>query len=87
MNEKSFRNWVRSVLALAFLPLNQLEAAVDRKREQQFDESSPYYEKMEAFKLHFLDYIEETWISGNYNPKLWSQWRKTKNLTNNNNEG
>ena len=87
MSEKSFRNWVRSVLALAFLPLNQLEAAVDRKRSYQFDKSSPHFDKMDNFKKKFLDYIEKTWISGSYNPKIWSQWKKSKNLTNNNNEG
>ena len=87
MNDKSFRNWIRSVLALAFLPLNQLEAAVDKKREEEFDKSSPFFDKMEAFKTIFLDYIENTWITGNYNPKLWNQWRKSRNLTSNNNEG
>ena len=87
MHEKVFRNWVRSVLSLAFLPLNQIEAAVDRKREVQFEKTSPYYDKMEGFKNKFLDYIEDTWINGTYNPKVWNQWKKTSNLTNNNNEG
>jgi hypothetical protein len=87
MNEKSFRNWVRSVLAIAFLPINRIEGAIDRKRDHEFDKSSPFYDKMEAFKTEFLDYMESTWINGNYSPKIWNQWKKTSNLTNNNNEG
>ena len=87
MNEKSFRNWVRSVLAIAFLPPNRMEAAIDRRRAKEFDKSSPFYDKIEAFKSKFLDYMEETWINGNYKMKMWNQWRKTSNLTNNNNEG
>ena len=81
MAEKAFRNWVRSVLGLAFLPINRIEAAADRKREEVFDKCSQYYEKMEKFKNDFLDYLEDTWIHGNYNPKIWNQWRKTKNLS------
>ena len=87
MADKTFRNWIRSVLALPFLPINRIEAAVDRLREEQFDKSSPFSDKMESFKLEFCDYIEDVWLNGNYNPKIWNHWRKTKNLTNNNNEG
>ena len=69
------------VLALAFLPINRIEAALDRKREEEFDKSSPYFEKMSKFKDEFCGYIEDTWLNGNYNPKIWNQWRKSKNLT------
>ena len=87
MQDKGFRNWVRSVLALPFLPLNLLENAVDRLREQQFDKESESYAEMEKFKHEFIKYIEDVWIHGHFNPKIWNQWRKSKNLTNNNNEG
>ena len=87
MAQRTFRNWTRSVLALAFLPINRIEAALDRKREEEFDKSSPYFEKMSKFKDEFCGYIEDTWLNGNYNPKIWNKWRKSKNLTNNNNEG
>ena len=40
MAQRTFRNWTRSVLALAFLPINHIEAALDRKREEDFDKSS-----------------------------------------------
>ena len=75
------------MLAIAFLPTNRLEAALDRKRDEEFDKSSPFYQKMEDFKHEFIDYMESTWINGNYDPKIWNQWKKTSNLTNNNNEG
>ena len=87
MAEKEFRNWVRAVISIAFLPLNQMEAAIDRFREKQFESSSPFFKKMESFKEEFLNYMEDTWINGSYSPKMWNQWRKTSNLTNNNNEG
>ena len=87
LQDKIFRNWVRSVLALPFLPLNRLEAAVKRMREGNFDKSSPNYEEMEKFKHAFIDYIEDVWIYGHFNPKIWNQWRKSRNLTNNKNEG
>jgi hypothetical protein len=87
MDDKTFRNWIRSVLALPFLPINRIEAAVDRLREEQFDKSSPFSDKIENFKREFCEYNEDVRLSGNYNPKIWNQWRKTKNLNNNNNEG
>ena len=87
MVEKTFRNWVRSVLSLCFLPINKIEAAIDRLKDMEFDKGCPEYNKMVMFKYDFPDYIEDTWINGNYNPKIWNHWRKSKNLTNNNNEG
>ena len=87
MQDKDFRGFVRSVIALAFLPLNQLEQAIDDLRETEFSRKSVHYEKIATFKDTFLDYIEEVWINGNFNPKLWNQWKKAANTTNNNNEG
>ena len=31
--------------------------------------------------------MEETWIHGNFPPKLWNMWKKSTDLTNNQNEG
>ena len=87
MNDKDFRNWVRSVLALPFLPLNRPENAVERLRHQLFDQSSESFLEIEKFKHEFIQYIENVWIHGHFNPKIWNQWRKSRNLTNNNNEG
>ena len=70
MTEKDFRRFVRSVVALAFLPLNQLEKAIDELRELVFNKESSDFEKMMQFKESFLDYIEDTWIHGHFAPKV-----------------
>ena len=64
MNEKCFRDFIRSAIALAFLPLNQIEAAIDDLITVDFEKDSLCYEKMCAFKTEYLDYIESTWIYG-----------------------
>ena len=87
MQDRQFRGFVRSVVALAFLPLNQLEAAVDDLRAVEFDEDSAFHENTTKFKEAFLNYLESTWLYGNFPPKLWNMWKKKANLTNNNNEG
>ena len=87
MSDKNFRGFVRSTVALAFLPINQIEAAIDELRDTDFDQKSVNYEKMLQFRDAFLDYIEEVWINGHFAPKLWNQGKKAKDTTNNNNEG
>lgn len=87
MVEKNFRGFVRSTIALAFLPINQLEAAIDDLRDIEFDKESSDYDKMMEFKDSFLDYVERVWIHGNFPPKVWNHWKKPSNTTNNQNEG
>ena len=48
---------------------------------------SPFYDEAVKFKNSFIKYFEDVWLYGNYPPKMWNQWRKSKNLTNNHNEG
>ena len=84
--DKEFREFVRSIVAVAFLPPNQIEAAVDDLRAIEFDMNSPFIEKTSKFKDDFLDYLESTWMYGNYPVKMWNQWKQYKKLTNNNNE-
>ena len=87
MSEKKFRDFIRSVVALAFLPLNQIEAAIDELKAVEFEKDSPAYEQMTKFREEHLEYIESTWLYGSFQPKLWNQWKKSRNLTNNHNEG
>ena len=87
MSEKEFRDFVRCVIALPFLPLNQIEAAVDDLRAMALGKDSASYEKICIFQEEFLNYIESTWIRGNFPPKLWNMWKKSTDLTNNQNEG
>ena len=84
---KEFRDFVRSMIALPFLPLNQIEAAVDDLKVVDFEKESPFYDEAVKFKNSFIKYFEDVWLYGNYPPKMWNQWRKSKNLTNNHNEG
>ena len=87
MNDKVFRDFIRSVIALPFLPMNQMEAAIDELRELEMDKESDTYEEISQFQQKFLDYVESTWINGSFAPKLWNKWKKCSDLTNNQNEG
>ena len=87
MQDKQFNRFVRMVMALAFLPINRLEPALDRLREYSFSLTSQHYEKVTQFQPIFLDYFQATWISGSFPPALWNHHNKFKDLTNNQNEG
>ena len=85
MTDKDFRDFVRSVTAMPFLPSNQIEAAIDDLRSMALSKESESFDKICKFQEEYLDYIESTWIHGNFPPKLWNLWKKASNLTNNNN--
>ena len=76
---KDFRDFVRSVIALPFLPLNQIEAAIDDLNQVEFDRDEAI-----KFKNEFIKYMEDAWLYGNHTPKMWNHWRKTKRITTNN---
>ena len=50
MQDKQFNRFVRMVMALAFLPINRLEPALDRSREYSFSLTSQHYEKVTQFQ-------------------------------------
>ena len=87
MQDKSFNRFVRMVMALAFLPINRLEPALDRLKEYSFSSTSQHYGKVSEFQPIFLEYFQATWISGSFPPPLWNLHNKFKDLTNNQNEG
>ena len=64
VSDQTFQNFVRQVVALPFLPLTQLDSAVDDLREFEFKQSSSTYEKCCGFRDQLLDYFVNTWISG-----------------------
>ena len=76
MQDKQFNRFVRMVMALAFLPINRLEPALDRLREYSFSLTSQHYEKVTQFQPIFLDYFQATWISGSFPPALWNHHNK-----------
>ena len=74
-------------MALPFLPLTQLDSAVDDLQDFSFDKSSPNYDKIVEFQEQLLNYFVQTWIHGSFPPSMWNSWMRGNNLTNNRNEG
>ena len=70
-------------MAIPFLPIDLICAALDKLQEYEFDQSSPFLDKMVKFKEYFLLYIEETWLHGSYPPRMWNYWMKPSGVTNN----
>jgi hypothetical protein len=83
---EEFRDFVLSVIAIA-IALNLIEGVIDELRAKVFHSSFQCVKKLTSFQATFLNYIETVWLYGNFQPKMWNQWKRTKNLTNNNNEG
>ena len=83
IKNKSFSKFVRSVIALPFLPINEIEAAVDELRLYSFPAESPMFKEMKEFQEYFLEYFERAWLHGNFHSKVWNYWRKYRGLTNN----
>ena len=77
MHKKEFRDFVRSVIALPFLPIDQIEAAINKLRLMDMDMD----EKMSKFQEYLLDYMEGTWVRRSFAPKLLNMWRKAADLT------
>ena len=46
MKEKEFRDFIRSVIALPFLPINQIESAIDTLRAMEMNKDSEFYDKI-----------------------------------------
>ena len=81
MKNKNFRNFIRSIVAIPFLPLDQIQGALRALARTEFTGD------LERQKFKTLEYVETVWIFGQFPPKMWNLWGKTKELTNNRNEG
>ena len=77
-----FRDFVKSAIALAHLPLTDLEEGVEYLKSVQFDD-----DKCKEFQNYLCTYIEEYWINGPFPPQVWNCFKRTEDLTNNNQEG
>ena len=75
-----------SNVALAFLPLIELESTLDELRNWEFDKDSDNLDEMEKFRDVFMDYITKQWVEGSFPPRVWNCWKKLQN-TNNMQEG
>ena len=74
MADKEFRNFVRSVVPLPFLPLNQLEGAIDELKATEFDKDAVFYMQICKFKESFLAWDtekSERGMSGSCARSLW----------------
>ena len=81
--DKKLKNLIRCLIAVAFLPKNIIESVLDRLRELPMNKDSPYYEAFVKFQQEILDYFEQTWIHGNFDPEIWNLYNRFKSLTNN----
>ena len=81
MNDKKFKTFVRSLVAIPFLPLNQIREALRSLAVTEFPR------ELESSKFKLIEYLEKVWLVGKFPPKMWNLWGKSKELTNNRNEG
>ena len=82
-NDPEFKQFVREATSLSHLPPDKLLDGFDYlKNNFNFED-----EKVQKFKTEFLKYIQEYWIEGCYPPKVWLNFQRSQDLTNNNQEG
>ena len=82
-NDPEFKQFVREATSLSHLPPDKLIDGLNYlKNNFNFED-----EKVQKFKTEFLKYIQEYWIEGCYPPKVWLNFQRSQDLTNNNQEG
>ena len=47
------------------------------------NKESPFYDAMVKFQGEYLDYFEDTWVRGNFDPRIWNYYGRHDKLTNN----
>ena len=60
--DKDFRQFVRSICGLVFVPLDKLDDAIDVLKAVTFRETSRYYTSIVAFQPKALDYLDRVWM-------------------------
>ena len=82
--QPDFHKFVKSTLALAHLPLEDIEKGLEYLKAFEVSDENCAQFKDEIF----LPYIENTWINGPYPPSVWNcSGRSDDSNTNNNQEG
>ena len=81
--DKTLKMLIRSVVALPFVPTNHCEAMLDRLHDMQMNKDSPFYDANFRFQKEYLDYFEETYIRGKFDPRIWNNYGRWEKLTNN----
>ena len=65
--------------SLAHLPVCDVSLGIQKLREFSYGDPS-----IEQFKDEMLNYIQDFWIQGPFNPSVWSCCDQNKDNTNNN---
>ena len=81
----SFAAFIQSLIALCYLPYEELPAAVAELENFEFDKDIPE-EDLEQILKHrsvLIRYIYNQWLHGNFHPSKWTFWMHAKNNTNN----
>ena len=80
-NDSGFRKFVRCIVGLPFLPIKEIQEAVDKLREVELEDTDQI-----NFQKEMLEYIERFWINGPFPPSVWSCWPRQRFNTNNHHE-
>ena len=72
---------MRRCLALPFTILTELQEVVDDLRTCEMDSKAA-----EEAKVEFMDYIQSTWIDGQFSLEMWSCFGRKSDHTNNRQE-
>ena len=67
--DKSFRGFVRAVIALPLLPMSDLLATIDELKAWKFDETALNHDQQIEFQSFFISYLEDVWVNGVYPPR------------------
>jgi hypothetical protein len=78
-SNNDFSKLVRRCISLPFVRLNELQDTVDQLRDVDFEE-----EEINEMKEEFMEYIQSTWIDGQYPPHTWNCFGRNNENTNNN---
>ena len=71
---ESFAAFVQSLVALCYLPLDEIPAAMAELEGFEFDEDIPKddLDKILKFKRAILAYTWDQWINGDFHPEVWN---------------
>ena len=60
--DKQFRKFVRSICGLVFVPLDQLDRAMELLAGVTFSDQGRFYSSIVDFKAKLLDYMDRVWM-------------------------
>lgn len=84
VSNMSFQIFVRQLVALPFLPMTELEDALEELKLYRFEQTSPsLLHKLELFRDETCAYFASQWLYGDFPPRLWTCWGRSSDLTNN----